>query len=73
MRETIPAKSIITCDVCLIDCTRGNPCEAVLTLQANALDYAGHPVGDAGFKLDLCDKCYIAVVGAIEKLKRSEQ
>ena len=64
--KTIPAKTIMTCDGCGIECTTSNRRkDGGLHIKEDALDYQGHAVADASQKYDLCDKCLTVVVQAI--------
>lgn len=67
MTKTIPAQTIITCDICKKD----NPVrkrQAVLTMKRDALDYMGDPSADGTYTLDLCDSCETTISELINKL-----
>ena len=57
--KTIPAKTVVTCDVCNVERSRGNGrLEAKLTLKRHALDMHGEPAADGTISFDLCDGCH---------------
>lgn len=69
MKKTIPAQSIVICDLCKKECSDSTRRKgALLTLDAAGLDWQNCPVGQGGFKMDLCDTCCAKVEDAISKL-----
>lgn len=67
-RNEIPARTVILCDRCRIECEGGNNFKHTgrLVLTRAALD-RGVPVADASIRMDLCDPCVDVVAAAIEQ------
>lgn len=56
--ETIPAKTVIHCDICKENCTEhGRQQRGRLIIECAALDWQGQPVANGGYQRDLCDSC----------------
>lgn len=56
--QTIPAKTLIHCDICKKDCTKhGRQQSGRLIIECDALDWQGAPVANGGYQRDLCDDC----------------
>ena len=66
-KQTIPAKTIMTCDACGVECTAKNYRRGGgLAIKEDALDYQGMAVANAGRNYDLCDRCLTTVAKAAE-------
>lgn len=64
MVRTIPAREEIVCDVCgRVNATR--KIGGRLIVKQNGLDHLGDPVCDDSRTFDLCDKCHLVVVEAL--------
>jgi hypothetical protein len=69
MQKTIPARTIITCDICGKENPRRKK-KATVKVRRDGLDMYGDPCCDASYSLDLCDDCECEITTAINKLKR---
>lgn len=73
MKQIIPAKEILTCDICKYtqDVVSFRTSSAV-DLKRDGLDYQGCPVGPGGLKYDLCDACGGALEDLIRKAEKAK-
>jgi hypothetical protein len=66
----IPARTVVVCDVCRVECDKGNQRQnGKLHINRAALDHHGHAVASDNIDLDLCDLCLGLVVKAINGVK----
>lgn len=63
MTKTIPAQTIVTCDICLEAGNRKQ--EGKLIIKQHAIDYMGTPCANGDVEFDLCDECLNGVREAI--------
>jgi hypothetical protein len=62
MKKMIPAREVLTCDVCDLECSPSmRKHECVMTFKANALDHLGYAVAGGVREYDLCDDCYSTI------------
>lgn len=77
MITEIPAKKIVTCDICKRVCD--NKLDGVLRRQSgilmvkrDALDWYGSPVANGDFTFDLCDSCLDEIIAAINEIAKEK-
>jgi hypothetical protein len=64
--KVIPEQKITLCDACGVECNGDNrSLEGHLKVFQNVLDWYGKPVTGNNRAYDLCDRCMVAVVSAI--------
>lgn len=72
-QKIIPAKTIINCDICNVECDNSNrKVSGVVIVKQHILDYGNVPCANGDVSLDLCDACLVNVGSAINQLIKKE-